>query len=138
MTTDTLNQTKTIPGTMDRPLHRTDYDNGQLTIVFTDAAHLADAWTFAYKHGKSDEFEHAIMRLIRSALGNAAPSREFSHQSYRAGEGMIVYPAQPGQEVKLTIQPDSTHTPSFLFRETPGLVGGLIFHSYDASWTIHT
>jgi hypothetical protein len=136
MTTDTL--TKTIPGTMERPLHRTDYKNGQLTVVFTDAAHLADAWNFADKHGKTQEFEQGVMRLIRMALGGAVPSRAFQHESYREEGVMIQYPAQPGQEAKITISPDNHRTPSFLFQETPGLVGGLIFHSYDASWSIHT
>jgi hypothetical protein len=134
MTTDTL----TIPGTMDRPLHRTDYANGQLTIVFSDAAHLADSWAFAGKYGKIPEFERAIMRLIRMALGAAVPSQAGQYPNYKTGEGVIEYPAQPGQEVKLTIHPDSTKTPSFLWQEQPGLTGGLIFHSYDASWTIHT
>jgi hypothetical protein len=136
MATDT--PTKTIPGTMDRPLHRADYANGQLTVVFTDAAHLADSWNFADRHGKTAEFEQALMRLVRMGLGSAVPQRAFRHPNYVTGEGMIDYPAQPGQEVKITLQPDSHAAPSFLFQETLGLVGGLIFHSYDATWAIHT
>lgn len=123
---------------MERFLDRADYKNGQLTIVFTDAAHLADSWKFADLHGKSAEFERGIMRLVRMALGTAAPSRAFEHQSYRSEEGIISYPAEPGRDVKITLHPDSQRTPSFLFQETPGMMGGLIFHSYDASWSIHT
>jgi hypothetical protein len=136
MATDT--PTKTIPDTMERALHRADYANGQLTVVFTDAAHLADSWNFADRHGKTQEFEHALMRLVRMALGSAVPQRAFRHPNYVTGEGMIDYPAQPGQEVKITLQPDRQRTPSFLFQETPGMVGGLIFRSYDGSWSIHT
>lgn len=133
-----VSDTKTIPGTMERPLDRTDYKNGQLTVIFTDAAHLADAWNFADKHKKSAEFEQGIMRLVRMALGNAIPSRASQYPNYKTGEGMLEIPAEPGRDVKITISPDGHKVPSFLFQEQPGLVGGLIFHSYDATWSIHT
>lgn len=120
------------PIEMERQFHREDYNNGKLTIVFTDAAHLADSWNYAEKIGKGVEFEQAVMRLIRTCLGRCLPEKENSW-------GDANYPARKGRESTVTISPDSYSAPSFLWQEdNKGMVGGLIYHSYAGNWGIHT
>lgn len=121
-----------LPFKMERFFHRADYQNGRLTVTFTDAAHLADAWNFARKIGKAVEFEQALIRLISVALGAAVPQRE--------GEGPdgATYKAQPGRDHTITIGPDSHDEPSFSWHEEKGMVGGLIWHHRSGDWSIHT
>ena len=120
------------PIEMERSFHRQDYANGKLTLVFTDAAHLADSWNYADKIGKSVEFERAVMRLIRTNLGRCMPQNEWQN-------GDTKYEARSGRESVVTISPDSHTAPSFFWQEdNKGMVGGLIFHSYSGEWGIHT
>ena len=126
----------TLPFKMERAFARSDYKNGELTIKFTDAGHLADAWEFARKHGKEAAFERAIMRLIGVALGAAVPQTECTWP-----DG-TVFKAQPGREISLTIRPDGYDDPGFSWHEKMGqdtrLVGGLLWHHRSGEWSIHT
>jgi hypothetical protein len=117
---------------MERPFHREDYQNGRLTICFTDAAHLTDSWNFARKHGRGADFALAMMQLISVALGATLPQRECV---WPDGD---VSPAKPGTDHKITISPDSHTAPSFLWQEEKGMVGGLIWHHRSGDWSIHT
>jgi hypothetical protein len=120
-----------LPFKMERPFHRIDYNNGKLTIHFEDAAHLANAWTFAEKHKKGVDFERAMMKLIRVALGGAIPRRSTNQDEPDAWD-------YAGRERKITIYPDSLSEPSFGWHEEKGMVGGLIWHHRSGDWSIHT
>jgi hypothetical protein len=127
-----MSDNNTLPFKMKRFFHRDDYKNGTLTITFTDAAHLADAWNFAEQNGQKAEFEKAIMRLFRVALGAAIPQP--ASETY----GGQAHDAAPGRDSKITIAPDSHNKPSFFWSEEKGMVGGLLWHPSDGTWSIHT
>lgn len=124
--------TPELPFKMERFFQRADYKDGKLTVVFENAGHLADAWNFAEKHKKGIEFERALMRLIRVALGGALARKESTwHDGTK-------FEATPGREHKITIYPDSYNEPSFGWNEEKGMVGGLIWHHRSGDWSIHT
>jgi len=116
-----MNKNKNLPLKMQRQFHRSDYENGQLEVVFTNAGHLADSWNYANLIGKSVEFERGMMSLLRIALGRAVPHADMK-----------------GRSCKITISPDFYNVPSFLWQEEKGMIGGLIFHSHSQEWGIHT
>jgi hypothetical protein len=124
--------TTELPFKMERFYHRVDYKNGELTVVFRDAAHLVDAWNFAVEHNKEAEFNRAIMKLVRLALGATLPQRE---STWPDGTH---FDAHEGINHKITIHPDSHEEPSFLWQEEKGMVGGLIWHQHSGDWSIHT
>jgi hypothetical protein len=116
---------------METLLHRADYQNGKLTIEFSDAAHLGNAWIWADGENLTTEFERAIMHLIRVALGRCVPRTEFVYEGN-------THAAEPGKECKLSISSDYINQPSFIWFEEGGMHGGLIYHSHTKTWGIHT
>lgn len=129
---ETMRERAYLPFKMERHFHREDYNDGSLTITFANAGHLADAWAFARKHNKTVAFEQAIMRLVNVALGAALPQRECTWPDGTK------FGAHPGRDAKITIGPDGFNEPSFGWYEEKSMVGGLIWHHRDASWSIHT
>lgn len=123
--------TTPTPTHMPRHFHRADYKNGQLTVVFTDVAHIVDSMNFAANHGHGAAFENALMSLVTMALGAAVPRGKFTYPDGTVRE------AAPGNECKITISPDSFDRPSLAWFEEPGMTGGMIWHG-EGEWRIHT
>lgn len=116
---------------MERVFHRTDYQNGELTVRITDAAHFIDTLNWVTKEGLNVEFASGFIWLLRMAMGRAVPRNECVYEGY-------VTEAVPGRDCKLTISPDSYKEPSFVWSEEKGMNGGFIYHTHSKTWGIHT
>jgi hypothetical protein len=123
------------------------YDNGEVTVHFTNAAHLVDTYNYAREIGMEAAFCFHIMRLVMMAAGSAIPKNRFVW--HEGQEDEQVYPAQEGRKIAMTISPDGFNDPGFgwceFIPEQPGkavwknlMNGGLIFHYSSADWSIHT
>lgn len=125
---------------------RIDGQDGEVTLTIANARHFADIAAFAAQHGRTPQFNAAILRLIGIAVEYAA-SQPPTRQTESRPDGTTVeieYPARTGHAASLTVAPDwpSEKTPSLSwFAEQDGVRkvnGGCVWDPVAGTWGIHT